>query len=231
MTQGEVNPPARKHPIGMALAVLLTIAIVVVVFWQQRGPGEGRDGDPRGVPDGWPASGLEEMGDGYWRAYYGPVVVEVTGTPARDFSFRMRPWAMIDDDTRVLVRTQRMLIQDPNAAKAIDLTSEQIEKLKAVEPPRMVIGDADREKVIAQWHAWEKADTAHKPAAQDAILSALRDAGQKSIEPTKKAWIEAADAVKKTLTLQQMAKLAVYQENNPTGWGGPNRFPPATQPR
>jgi hypothetical protein len=231
MTQADVNPPARKNPIGMALAVLLTIAIVVVVFWQQRGPGEGRDGDTRGVPDGRPASGLEEMGDGYWRAYYGPVVVEVTGMPARDFNFRMRPWAMIDEDTRVLVRSQRMLVQDPNAAKAIDLTPEQVEKLKALEPPRMVIDDADREKVIAFWHAWEKADAAHKPAAQDEILNALRDVGQKSIEPTKKAWTDAAAAVKKTLTLQQMAKLAVYQESNPTGWGGPNRFPPATQPR
>jgi hypothetical protein len=230
MTQSDANPPARKNPIGMALAVLLTIAIVVVVFWQQRGPGEGRDGDPR-VPDGRPASGLEEMSDGYWRAYYGPVVVEVTGTPARDFNFRMRPWAMIDEDTRVLVRSQRMLTQDPNAAQAIDLTPEQVEKLKAVEPPRMVIDDADREKVIALWHAWEKADAAHKPAAQDAILSALRDTGQKSVEPTKKAWADAANAVKKTLTLQQMAKLAVYQENNPTGWGVPNRFPPTTQPR
>ena len=230
MTQGEANPPARKNPIGMALAVLLTIAIVVVVFWQQRGPGEGRDGEPR-VPDGRPVSGLEEMGDGYWRAYYGPVVVEVTGMPAREFNFRMRPWAMIDEDTRVLVRSQRMLVQDPNAAKAIDLTPEQVEKLKAAVPPRMVMDDADRENVIALWHAWEKADASHKPAAQDALLGALRDTGQKSIEPTKKAWTEAADTVKKTLTLQQMAKLAVYQENNPTGWGGPNRFPPATQPR
>jgi hemoglobin-like flavoprotein len=159
------------------------------------------------------------------------VVVEVTGTPAREFNFRMRPWAMIDEDTRVLVRSQRMLTQDPNAAKAIDLTPEQIDKLKAVEPPRIVIEDVDRQHVIALWHAWEKVDTAHKPAAQEAILDALRDVGQKSIEPTKKAWTDAADAVKKTLTLQQMAKLAVYQENNPTGWGGPNRFPPATQPR
>src|SRR2546421_699622 len=231
MTQGEANPPRRKNPIGMVLAVLLTVAIVCVVFWQQRGPGDGRNTDQRGVPDGRPRSGLDEMGDGYWRAYYGPVLVEVTGSPARDFNFRMRPWAMIDEDTRVLVRSQRMLIQDPNAAKAIDLTPEQIDKLKAVEPPRMMIEDADRERVIALWHAWEKSNPPEKPAAQDAILSALRDAGQKSIEPTKKAWNDAADAVKKTLTLQQMAKLAVYQENNPTGWGGPNRFPPATQPK
>lgn len=231
MTQADPNPPPRKNPIGMILAVLLTIAIVVVVFWQQRGPGDAREGDPRGVPDGRPASGLEEMGDGYWRAYYGAVVVEVTGTPARDFNFRMRPWAMIDEDTRVLVRSQRMLTQDPNAAKAIDLTPEQIEKLKAIEPPRMVIEDADREHVIALWHAWEKAAPAQKPAAQDAILNALRDAGQKSIEPTKKAWNDVANTMKKTLTLQQMARLAVYQENNPPGWGGPYRSGPATQPK
>ena len=231
MTQGEANPPGRKNAIGMALAVLLTVAIVAVVFWQQRGPNDAREGEPRPVPDGRPASGLEEMGDGYWRAYYGPVIVEVSGNPARDFNFRMRPWAMIDEDTRVLVRSQRMLTQDPNAAKAIELTPEQIEKLKSVEPPRMVIEDADRERVIALWHAWEKAAPPQKSAAQDAILNALREAGTKSIEPTKKAWNDAADTVKKTLTLQQMAKLAVYQESNPIGWGGPNRFPPATQPK
>jgi hypothetical protein len=221
MSEDQAKPAVNKNSIGMALAVLLTLAIVVVVFWQQHPGGDAREPDPRGPPDARPPSGLEEMGDGAWRAYYGPAVVEVTGNPAREFNFRMRLFAVIDEDTRTLIRAQRMLVQDANAAKNIGLSDEQVEQLKTIDPPRMVIADADRQHVIELWHKWEKAKPDEKPAAQNAIVDSLREIAQKTIEPTKKAWTDAAESVKKTLTLQQMAKLAVYQETNPQQpWAG-----------
>jgi hypothetical protein len=61
---------------------------------------------------------------------------------------------------------------------------------------------------------------------------ALRKAGQKGADPTKKAWSDAAALVKSTLTVQQLAKLAVYEQANGSPmWGVPFRPGPATQSR
>lgn len=220
--------------IGGVLAVLMTLAIVAVVFWQARPGGDSQPADPVGAPgtrQQMPAD-IEAMGDNMWRASAGPAFVFVRGNPATDFEFRVRMFMMIDDDTRLLLRAQRTLIQDPNAAAAIDLSDDQMARIKSIEPPRMVIADDDRERFISAWHAWEKADEAQRPAARDAVLDLLRKTGEKNLEPTKKAWAEGAQAFKKILTLQQMAKLAVYQEKNggPT-FGGPFGSGPTSRRR
>jgi hypothetical protein len=56
------------------------------------------------------------------------------------------------------------------------------------------------------------------------VIEALRGAGERGIEPTKKAWSDAATQVKQILTLEQLAKLAIYDGE----LGSPP--PPATQP-
>src|SRR6476469_7072835 len=143
MTEAQGNENRSMNRIGGALAVLMTAAIVGVVFWQSR-PGNvsslnfGRP--PRTRPM---ASEIEELAPNMFRAYAGSAFVFVRGNPATDFEFRMRIFGMIDDDTRLLIRAERTVILDPNAAKAIDLSDEQLEKVKALEPPRMVISEDD----------------------------------------------------------------------------------------
>ncbi len=218
MSDAETNPAPSTHWIGKALAVLLTVAIVVVVFWGTHPGGDQPSGGGNSNRFSDPQiSTIESIGDGTWRAYAGGASVRVSGNPADTFEYRVRMFPMIDDDGRVLIRAYRMLLQDPNAAKAIDLSPEQMDKLRAADPPGMVISDDDRQHFENAWHEWEKADDAHKPKARDAVLDLLRDMAKKSADPTKQAWSTAANSVKQTLTLEQMAKLTVYEQAN----GGP----------
>jgi hypothetical protein len=229
----ELDPEleSRVNRIGKPLAVLLTLAIVAVVFWQVRPGGEGGDQSVSPNPDGRGAD-MEEVGTNTWRAYAGPAFVLVSGNPADNFEFRMRLFGTLDDDTRSLVRSYRGLLQDPEAAKAIDLTDEQMAKLRAIELPRMIVSDDDRKHFADVWHAWQKADPPAKAEAREAVLTNLRDIARRSADPTKKAWTDAAATVKKTLTIQQLAKLAVYQDQHGTpGFGGPWNSPATTQNR
>lgn len=247
----DVKDHHRRNTIGMALAVVMTIAILAVVFWQSRGQNDFPDSSDsdNGGPDGrgmvdiaHQPAGFDEIGPGFWRVYAGPLVVQIAGMPATEFNFRMRSFNLMDDDMRSLVRAQRVLLGDPQAVVAAGVSEAQLEKLRNIQSPRAVVADADREQVIAQWRNWEKADASQKAAAQQPVVDAMRAAAEHSIEPTKKSWTDAATEVKSTLTLPQMAKLAVYAEDHPMpgmlgqGWGWAGRGEgwgggAATQPR
>ena len=222
MAETETTSDPGMHWIGKLLAVLLTLAIVVVVFWQSRpGGSEGPSPDSSGNQGPDRSGDIEEVASDTYRAYAGQAFAMVQGKPAIDFDFRVRMFGGIDEDTRTLIRGYRTLIMDPNAPKYVGVSAEQMDKLKSIELPRMVMSDQDKEHFIELWHAWEKADAANKKTAQDAVLNDLRDLGTKSMEPTKQAWKDAGQTVKKTLTVQQLAKLGVYQETyGSAGFGG-----------
>jgi hypothetical protein len=227
------SPSKTTQWIGKGLAVLLTVAIVVVVFWQSHPNGDGpNSNDPPGPPNFNNVPGdIEELGPSMWRVSAGPAVVMVNGNPPT-FDYRLRLFMLIDDDTRTMVRSYRQLTIDPNAAKSIGLTDEQMQRLQAINLPRMVISDDDQAKFEKIWHAYEEAVESQKSKARDDVLATLRQIGTQSIEPTKKAWTDVADTVKKTLTLDQMAKLAVYQQTNGSpGFGAMWGNRGATQPR
>jgi hypothetical protein len=239
MSETEVKPLSDRHQrIGSVLAALLTVAILIVVFWQYR-PGEsgGRApdvGDPfnRGDPfrGGRFENGIYPFESG-WRAVSGPMVMRVTGNPGSSFSFQMRMFgAPMDEETRSLLFAQRNILRNPSVASSIGLTSNQLEKLHANQPA-MQMAEGDEEQIKKLWKAWESADDAHKPAAQQALLEALSAAGQRNIEPAKKAWVDAAAAFKQILTTDQLVKMAVSSQNTgPMPFGNPP-VAPATQPK
>src|SRR4051812_26513867 len=100
MTENATHSNRSRNTIGVTLASLLTVAIVVMVFWKSHPSSDTpRDEEPRGIEiDDMP--GAIEEANGTWRAYVGPVVMLAYGRPATDFEFGMRVFGMIDEDSR-----------------------------------------------------------------------------------------------------------------------------------
>ena len=230
MSDEAQKPHDKYHTVGRVAAGVLTISIVVAAFWHTHLPGSG----PGPEPDGEHGrdfggrqgmTGIEDDGGTFRRAFAGPVFLEAYGRPATSFDFRMRPFGLMDDDSRMLLRSLRVVLNDPNTDRLINLTQDQWKNLQAIEMPRMVISDDDRAQIERLWQDMDAASDAQKPAAQQKLLDGLRDVGDRSTEPTKKAWADAANQVKQILTTQQLAKLSVYE-----GSGGVYApiFPPTT---
>jgi len=221
MAESETKPDDGMNWIGKLLAVLLTAAIVCVVFWHSF-PFGGDGAAPEGNPNYDRSGDIEEMAGDMYRVYAGQAFVLINGKPAADFAYRLRMMGLVDDDTRNLIRTDLSLTLDPNASKYAGVSDEQMEKIKAIDFPRMVVSDQDDQRFRELWHAWEDADAAHKKAAQDAVLNQLREMSQKAVDPTRHALKTAGEDLKNTLSLQQLAKLALYQETygSPNGFGG-----------
>jgi hypothetical protein len=215
MPEGQQNLPPPPNRIGMILAVVLTAGIVIAVFWKTRTPDTSQNNDPNSSqadPQNFGA-GIDDGGENNFRAYAGLLVLDVSGKPADSFIFRMRLLRLLDDETRSLNFMRQALVRDPNIGGVVDLTSDQLDLLRTIDPPNVIISDADREKIVTLWHAWEKADEDHKAAAQQAILDALTEVSKDSLAPTKQAWIDAANSVRHILTVEQQVKLAVYAQN------------------
>jgi hypothetical protein len=224
MTEVGANPENKWSRIGRYLAVALTLAIIVAVFWQFR-PGP-KPGDDQDLPDG-PMGGkipvsLEQTGDDSWNLQAGPAMLMIVGKPASTFNFRMRSWGMMDDDTRMLIGALRTLQRFPDAVQQAGVSDEQMSRLNDIQPPRMAVADDDRRHVEKLWHDYENADDRTKRDAQQAVMDGMRELTEKSIEPTKQAWTDAGKQLQQTLTLEQLAKVAVYMQNNgvPMGPGG-----------
>src|SRR5438270_13065840 len=108
MADAETQSQPKAQWVGKLLAVLLTAAIVVVVFWQAFPGGERPQSDISGNPTtNYQQAEMEQVGESMWRAYAGPAVVIVTGSPANNFEFRMRMFMLLDEDTRTLIRAYR----------------------------------------------------------------------------------------------------------------------------
>ncbi len=189
MSEGQKNLPQPPNRMGMILAVLLTIGIVVAVFWKTRTPDANPNSDPNAPQFDTQSfgTGIDDGGDNNYRAYAGLLVLDVSGKPANSFIFRMRILRLLDDDTRSLNSMRVAIVHDPNVGGVIDLTADQLELLRTIDPPNVVISDADYQKIVTLWHAWENADEDHKSAAQQAILDALTEVSKDCVAPTKKA--------------------------------------------
>jgi hypothetical protein len=236
MSEVDTQPsPSATHWIYKTLAVLLTLAIVAVVFWQNRPTGDpgSADGNYPPATSNFPGE-IQPVGEGMWRITGGQAVVFAAGDPADRFEFRMRMFGMMaDEDTRTLMRAYRVLMNDERARSTLELTSEQSKQLQAIDAPRMVVNDTDRAEFVSRFHAWQRADDAHKPQAQTAVCDQLKEISARGAPLTKQAWVDGCAKLKKILTLQQMAKLTVYMESNPTpgmGWGNPFAPTSTSQP-
>jgi hypothetical protein len=226
-----------QQRIGRALAVALTIAIVVVVFWGYR-PWADRpqgSGDGGGPPGGFRGpEWINETPQGIRRAMAGPVMMEVFGRPGTTFTFSVRIGRFasvpgLDPDSTTLLRIQRQILRDPGAVKAAEVSEQQMDQLQAA-TPNLTISDSDQEQIKHLWSIWEQADADHKAAAERAVLEALRSAGEKGMEDSRKKIIESAKTVKSILSTDQVAKLALYMESNPMPFGRQPMPSPSTQP-
>ena len=225
MTQASANRDGKWTRIGRIIAVALTLAIVVAVSWQFRPTPKVDDMDIPDQPLGSKMPvGMDQVGDDAWTVQAGPALMIVSGRPASNFMFRMRAWGMVDDESRMLIGALRTLQRDPAAVENAGVSNEQLKTINDIQPPRMVISEDDRQRMEKLWHAFEAADDSKKRDAQQEMFDAMRDITERSVEPTKKAWSDAGKQLQQTLTLEQLAKVAVYMQNNGIPQGGPGGF-------
>ena len=116
----------------------------------------------------------------------------------------------------VLTPDDRLLLRFCNdsanaaIAKNLDVTPDQAKKLAAIRQQSnsgMKIADDDRNKLRDLWKNWNIAkDPAAKSAAEAALLAAMKDIGNRSVEATKQQYASMGVEIRKIVTDQQLAK-------------------------
>ena len=108
-------------------------------------------------------------------------------------------------------------VNDKAAAAKAKVTPEQIEKLKKIVFPRMVISDADKARLLDLWGKYQKAGETDKTKIEAELMSAFRQIAGDAISPTQKAHDEATQAVREVLTPQQLDTLRTEQRRAAAG--------------
>jgi hypothetical protein len=105
-------------------------------------------------------------------------------------------------------------VTNKDAAARANVTDEQVEKLKKVTFPPMVISDADKKTLLDQFAKWQAADAAGKPKADAELTDTFRRVASDAIVPTQKATAAAAKEVRAILTSEQINNLRPQNNNN-----------------
>jgi hypothetical protein len=113
---------------------------------------------------------------------------------------------LLPPDQEAALRAASRLSVDAAFAKSLNVTDDQVKQLKQI--PRgmtLIFADADRAAVHKAWDAYIASP---QPAAQSALEHAVQQAGQNSLEPTRKVLSERALKVQSILTSRQIAPFA-----------------------
>ena len=153
--------------------------------------------------------GVRELGSNSYQVKAGDARVNVRRAKADaewtyNFTYQRRDLLTPEVDAALTARWR--LPRDSAYAKSLGVTPEQIARLDEL-PGRegMVVADADRARVKALFEAYVKAPPP-RDAETTAIVEALREIGDRSLEPTRTAMAERAAMVQAILTPDQLAK-------------------------
>jgi hypothetical protein len=95
-------------------------------------------------------------------------------------------------------------------AKSLDVTADQAKQLTAIRQQMnggMKISDDDRNKLRDLWKNWNSAkDPAAKSAAEQALMAAMKDVGNRSMDATKQEYASIAGQIHKVVSDQQLTK-------------------------
>jgi hypothetical protein len=102
-------------------------------------------------------------------------------------------------------------VNDKAASAKAKVTPEQIEKLKKIAFPRMVISDTDKAKLLGLWDKYQKAGDGEKSKVEAELVAAFRQVADDAITPTQQAHEAATKAVRDVLTAEQINTLRATQ--------------------
>ena len=218
--------PATEAPRGpwrawLALAIMLaTVAGAGYLMYQRLFGGASDSPDlvdimpMRGIAAnfGQPpvqADGVRELGPNSYQVKAGDARANVrrakSGEPwTFNFTYVRRDLITAEQDAALTARWR--LPRDAAYAKALNVTPEQIKQLEGL-PGRegMIVTDADREKVASLFGAYLQA-APPREAQTTALVDALREIGERSLQPTRDALADRAARIQTVLTAEQLAK-------------------------
>ena len=215
-------PPTRM-PLRawLAMAVMLAIVAGAGYLMYQRLFGGASDSPDlvdimpmRGIPAnfGQPpvqADGVRELGSNSYQIKAGDARVNVRRPKADEpwtFNFTYVRRDLITPDQDAALTARWRLPRDPAFAKSLNVTPEQVKQLDGL-PGRegMIVADADRARVASLFEAYLQA-APPRDAQTSALVDALREIGERSLQPTRDALGDRAAKIQAVLTPDQLAK-------------------------
>jgi hypothetical protein len=111
---------------------------------------------------------------------------------------------MITPQQEQTIRAVRRLAGAPGLAKKLNMTAEQIEKIKQVPLDwELPVAEAERAKIEALCLKWENSQGPAKMAADTALVEALKEIGPKAVAMQKQSLAKNTELAKNVLTPQQ----------------------------
>jgi hypothetical protein len=115
---------------------------------------------------------------------------------------------IIPEADRAASRARWAATNRPQDTAAVNVTPEQLAKLKEIEnPPQMVLTDAERQRLIALFTQHEAASPEEKPKLAKELTDAFRAAADSARPATLSAHAKAGEAVRAILSPQQIETL------------------------
>ena len=155
------------------------------------------------------ADGVRELGANSYQLKAGDARVNVRRTKAEEpwaynFTYQRRDLVTPEQDAALTARWR--LPRDPAYAKSLNVTPEQVKQLEEL-PGRegMIVADADRARIASLFDAYLKA-APPRQAETTAVVDALREIGDRSLQPTRDALTDRAAKIQAILTPEQLAK-------------------------
>lgn len=182
--------------------------------------GSGRNTDslqgnriPRMDPD---ADGIQQRGRNNYRVKIGNTVMSVNYSNNGRFDISPSYLVFRTPEQAELGVLRMSVIQDSTWRSTLNVTDEQVEKLRKIPPAlSMKLDPVDRARLTELWKTW-KDGSGDKMAAEKALLSALDELGQKNLQATKDYEASRAQRVLEILTPEQVKQ---YRDGGRSGGG------------
>jgi hypothetical protein len=159
---------------------------------------------PMAQPD-FSREGIFAVGPNMYRIHGGDYFMTLMPTETALAPLRLYydKQGLVPSDVYGVLMQARQVTQNPMLAKSKNLSADQVKQLSQVMQlagTGLILSDADKGTLSADWKAWNDAqDAAGKSAAQDKLLAAVKDVGGRSLQPTRDAWTAKGAEVKKIL--------------------------------
>ena len=148
------------------------------------------------------------------RADQGKSLMDVDKS-ASNYAFHYQRKDLLTPEQRDLAMLRFRVMQDQAVAEALKVTPEQLQKLQAI--PRaiqMEVSAGDKQNLINLFNQWDQASGSSKASAEKALVTALKEAGDRSLDATKAKIKERADQITAILSADQIKKFNDMSNGN-----------------
>lgn len=207
----------RQQIMAIAMLVILVGGAVAFGFWQWqsgrvpdeplmdppigRGFGGGGGGNFARMPEP-PRDGVRKTGTSFTIRSGQAVMVALPTEGSWKFSYRYQPGKFSSPD-------QPAFFSAKYQSMSLGLTEDQVKQLNAL--PAYVnvmrVSPDDQKKLEDLWKEYSSASDGDKPKREQALVDALKDVAERSVQPTLAATDEYVSKIKAVLTPEQIAKL------------------------